>query len=152
MKNIYKNRLLLLASFLENLPEGRFNYGHWVGKDWQGKQDFSCGTTACALGWATAIPELADAGLIMVKGENIGRNGGVVCLRSEAKKEGFVLNYYHANKAAEHVFDLNEDEFNFLFIPDSEENTMYGRRMPNERASAKEVAAHIRFFVDQKYN
>jgi hypothetical protein len=56
-------RLLLLADFLEKLPPERFNYGEWVGKDWGGKQDLSCGTTACALGWACTMPEFQALGL-----------------------------------------------------------------------------------------
>ena len=55
--------LLDLANFLDKLPPERFKYNDWVGKDWGGKLDLSCGTTACALGWATQIPSIAAKGL-----------------------------------------------------------------------------------------
>ncbi|MGH7749129.1 MAG: hypothetical protein ACREQ5_30855, partial [Candidatus Dormibacteria bacterium] len=57
-------RLLRLADFLENdVPADRFDFAHWVGKDWAGAPDLSCGTSACALGWATTIPEFQALGL-----------------------------------------------------------------------------------------
>lgn len=60
-------RLTVLADFLDKLPEGRFDYSIWVGHDWQGDPSLSCGTTACALGWATAIPEFFARGLFLDK-------------------------------------------------------------------------------------
>lgn len=56
-------RLNVLARKLDTVPEVRFNYRRWVGSDWRGKPDLSCGTTACALGWATTIPEFVALGL-----------------------------------------------------------------------------------------
>lgn len=58
----YNNRLLKLAKFLRELPPKRFNYGTWVGYGWLGRTDLSCGTTACALGWAFAMPEFNKLG------------------------------------------------------------------------------------------
>lgn len=49
------DRLLALAAFLEKLPRRRFNYETWLGADWDGQPDLSCGTTACAFGWACTI-------------------------------------------------------------------------------------------------
>lgn len=149
-KNIYKNRLLLLASFLETLPEERFDYNHWVGKDWGGKSDLSCQTTACALGWATTIPELADAGLMLIPSPNSVRHGGVVSLRQEREFIEKELGLFFApNRAGEVVFDLDDYEFDFLFIPDG--GSMFERKALKSSATAKEVAAHIRFFVENKY-
>jgi hypothetical protein len=55
-------RLLRLADFLEELPEGRFDIGQWRN---------GCGTAGCALGWACSIPEFEDAGLVL-EGNIIG--------------------------------------------------------------------------------
>ena len=60
-----KARLLKWAEFLEQLPPKRWDYGHWVGKSWQGAPDLSCGTTACALGWACTIHSFRKLGLRM---------------------------------------------------------------------------------------
>lgn len=51
------DNLAKLSALLKTVPPERFYYGSWVGDDWAGRQDLSCGTTACALGWATQIPE-----------------------------------------------------------------------------------------------
>jgi hypothetical protein len=54
-----------LADFLDRLPEERFDYTRWVGRDWRGSPDLSCGTTACAIGWATTLPSWRAAGLAL---------------------------------------------------------------------------------------
>lgn len=63
MERKYKNRLLKLADFLETVPPKRFRFSSWVGDDWQGREDLSCGTTACAVGWASTIPAFRKLGL-----------------------------------------------------------------------------------------
>lgn len=63
MKTIHAERLLRLAEFLETVPKERFDLSSWVGEDWGGKQDLSCGTTACAMGWAATMPEFRELGL-----------------------------------------------------------------------------------------
>ncbi len=74
-QSIFKFRMLYLAKFLRGLPPERFDYSSWVGDTWLKKQDLSCGTTACALGWAATIPEFRKStGLRLV--ESFGR--GVV--------------------------------------------------------------------------
>lgn len=62
-KAVGNRRLLKLADLLEKLPQERFDMKYWVGNGWKGKPDLSCGTTACALGWATTVPSLRKAGL-----------------------------------------------------------------------------------------
>lgn len=85
-RTIGNQRLLKLAALLERLPPERFNYSHWVGDDWKGKKDLSCGTTACALGWATTIPELRKLGLHLRKDSE--GYADVVCGRMENKFAG----------------------------------------------------------------
>ncbi len=67
MNKTQARRLLKLADFLESLPRNRFCLERWVGRGWEGKPDLSCGTTACALGWATTIPEFRKLGVRMKK-------------------------------------------------------------------------------------
>lgn len=62
-KTIGLNRILKLAAFVEKTPAKRFNFATIVGDNWGGLPDLSCGTTACALGWATTMPLFRKLGL-----------------------------------------------------------------------------------------
>jgi hypothetical protein len=62
-----KRRLLALANLLYNMKPNRFDYTRWVGGNWGGKPELSCGTSACALGWATTMPPLRKLGLRLRK-------------------------------------------------------------------------------------
>lgn len=53
-------RLLVLADYLEKLPEERFNISYW--------QMVACGSIACALGHACYIPAFQEAGLKLWQG------------------------------------------------------------------------------------
>jgi hypothetical protein len=131
----YKRRLLKLAAFLEKLPPNRFNFATWVGCHWNGAADLSCGTTACALGWATTIPEFQRLGLRMRKVRGLPP---FPCIKRS--------NYYGINAAhhaANKLFDLEMHESQSLFVPG------YGL---NSDATAKQVAKHIRKFVKEKYS
>lgn len=131
-------RLLVLAEFLEKLPPERFDYGTWVGRNWAGAKDLSCGTRACALGWATTIPEFQEAGLCLIR--DAYGDGVVRFNRGEPNR------YQSSLDAGAAMFGLNEDESAFLFYPgevlDDEDEPA-----PSDLASPSEVAAHIRKFV-----
>jgi hypothetical protein len=131
-KTTSARRLLKLAAFLEKLPTERFNYQFWVGKDWEGKADLSCGTTACALGWATTMPEFRRLGLQLVK---LNSNYAfVVSARTGASAFG----------AAQEIFGLDQDESAYLFSPGI---LYHGEESPPRTATPREVASHIRDFV-----
>jgi hypothetical protein len=78
MTPVHARRLLKLADFLDRLPHKRFDYSWWTGADWKGKPDLSCGTTACALGWAATMPMARRAGvqLFQQKEDNGYRSSG----------------------------------------------------------------------------
>lgn len=60
-KRTGSKRLLKLADFLETeVNPLRFDMGDWGAGNEKGKP--ACGTSACALGWASAIPALNRAG------------------------------------------------------------------------------------------
>lgn len=131
-------RLLRLADFLEKLPRNRFDYSEWVGEDWEGDQDLSCGTTACALGWATTIPSLRKAGL---------RLSEVGSVTDKAHCDGF--------EAAAKVFDVTVSDAQFLFQPSvpgwrADLSEQFDWDSPSADATAKQVAKHIRRFVKVK--
>lgn len=141
-----RNRLLKLAQLLEKLPINRFNYAEWVGSDWQGKSDLSCGTTGCALGWATTIPSLRRAGLRLIPFDD--RKGGWVALIYGG------IRIANSEGAAEKVFGISYEEAKYLFNGDM--SAPYEMRSqlagsPNWDAKPAEVAKHIRRFVAVKF-
>lgn len=103
-----------LIAFLRTDPEAqkRFDYSQWVGKNWQGKTDLSCGTTGCALGWAATLPEFQEAGLHLTVGsrDSKGNAWGSV----EYTGGGGCSNGETAGAA---VLGLEEIEGYYLFIP-----------------------------------
>lgn len=127
-------RLLLLANKLDSLPRARFDFGRWVGPKWQGKADLSCGATACAIGWATTMPvfrllglRLNAAGYPVLKGPEVWENAGM--------------------KAITGIFGVSNDEAGRLFLPAD------FRQEPDKlsrRATPKQVAKHIRKFVETR--
>jgi hypothetical protein len=128
-------RLLKLARFLEKLPNERFNYAYWVGKDWKGASDLSCGTTACALGWAAVMPEFRKLGLELRRDPNIRPILPIIQNRNTGS--GFI-------SAAMEIFGLTLHQAEKLFIPYTYPPSR-GRLLYS--STAKEVAAHIRRFV-----
>jgi hypothetical protein len=145
---MFKNRLLDLCDLLVKLPKNRFDYESYVGPDWQGKSNLSCGTTACAFGWATTIPKLRRAGLRLINTDRYGGTRGVVTTQKIGDSPGSDI------AAAEEIFNLDYNEFEYLFIP-------YGiTSLPdlglydeyhNSDMTAKELSKHIRKFVKAKY-
>lgn len=78
MNKTQASRLLTLAWFLKTeVPEDEFKMSSFCGEKRTGHMKHECGTTACALGWATAIwPEtfslrpsaLIDESVLQVRG------------------------------------------------------------------------------------
>lgn len=136
-----KDRLLRLAAFLDTLPPERFDYRTWVGRDWQGKADLSCGTTACALGWAMTLPDMGVPPATPI----YGCDGAAVA--GWFDKQGIRL---YETVVASRAFDIAADEAEFLFFPGGvcECSECSVSLRPKADASAKEVATHIRAFID----
>jgi len=105
------DRLLYLAQFLRTLPRKKFNYDNWVGWDWEGKPDLSCGTSACALGWATTLPRFRRLGLRLNE-----KSFAVVNVKTGIKRSISV---------AMDTFFLTEEEANYLFIPQDGEQYVF---------------------------
>jgi hypothetical protein len=140
--DIHKARLLKLADFLDKVPPQRFNFASWVdGNGWeQGLLDVGCGTTACALGWATAIPEFQALGLVFQKFEIASGMPTHVRLKDDAQE-----NFWEATvNACNFLFGLDHDDTLYLFTPDEESDS--DGRLPRD-ASPRDVADNIRSFV-----
>lgn len=114
-------RLTKLADFMAALPKSaskNFDMGTWFahygndGREHGYKpgaklklgQLQKCGSVACALGWATAVPAFHRAGLT-IKLDESGTEGGVIYKRSR----------YSSMDAARLFFDLEYDEAEYLF-------------------------------------
>lgn len=144
-----RRRLMLVVEKLRALPEERFYYGTWVGRHWGGLADLSCGTTACALGWATTVPELATAGLCM----RLGEIGAHVSLVDETELHG-ASSYDHSFIAAATVFGISVAEAEYLFTPGWDSGAIDDLDLdssPDDDATADQVAEHIEKFVKQKF-
>jgi hypothetical protein len=144
---IYKRRLLKLANLLDTLPEERFCYKRWVGFDWEGKSNLSCGTTACAFGWATTISSFRKLGLRL---RQIPVGAYIVAMKDDIFTKDFSYYRTYTVPAANKIFDLTHDETDWLFLPKSH-RTYRKEEGPDEAAPPQEVAKHIRDFVKEKY-
>lgn len=160
----FKARLTELKDFLmTKVPTGKFRFTSWVGLDWKGMTDLSCGASACAFGWATTIKTFQDLGLGLFR-----TDGGFVTVAMS--KEAVVENSSTAaQKAGEELFGLSLQEFNYLFIPreafDNEDDIdesflseellwqkeKFGRFGCPHSATAKDVAENIEHFIAVKY-
>ena len=129
MNATHKRRLLTLAALLKKLPPRRFTMRKWVGWDWSGDPTLSCGTSACALGWATTIPSLRRLGLRLDLGE------GCVVLRR--KRRDAVVAYFDGYKTiASELFGLTDVEADKLFMPH--------RGYDNPKAKAAQIIALVK--------
>jgi hypothetical protein len=130
------DRLLKLADFLDKLPPERFDIYDWVGSDFRGDVDLSCGTTACAIGWATTIPEFRQLGLSL----NIQANcysHRIIATPVLDLGGGITL---HGFDAAGHLFDITREDAYYLF------DTGQVDSLPRD-ATPADVANRIREFV-----
>lgn len=105
--------LIILAEKLETIPKERFNYNVWVGENWGGRVDLSCGTTACAMGWATTIPALRKLGLRMSRTEFIPRVD--LDLYNNPSMRFMDSGVYSASLL---IFALSRPEHRLVFLPE----------------------------------
>jgi len=161
---IFKDRLLRLADFLDKLSPEKFAFSSWVGKTWQGLPDLSCGTTACGLGWASAMPEFQALGLHLTSYSPCGGRDIPTHPRLRDDKEHvFFEGTCFATRV---IFGLDQDETELLFVPTDDDNDIEsavdeedlmdpddegedGRL--SRRSTPKRLAKHIRTFVEYKY-
>jgi hypothetical protein len=138
-KNFHRLQLEQLCVLLDSLPRERFNYSVFVGARWKGMPDLSCGTTACAFGWATTMPSVKAMGIKMEK------NGSGLGCHPRFSVNGVPSGAFAAACVA---FGLDGNESEYLFRP----NARLSNRpsAPSHRATATEVSAHIRQFLTWK--
>ncbi len=142
-----RERLLRLADFLDTLPPSKFNYGTWADTL---TPEGTCGTTACALGWAAQMPEFRELGLCLV---NSGWGCPTVCLEEDVSLVGGrAYRFVQTERAGMEIFDLKLGEFEYLFLPDQSDGPGEDGDPEPEYSGLKPtvgpdvVAAHIRDF------
>ena len=124
--------LLKLADLLYTVPEEQFQYETWATSEHPKVVMLgSCGTTACALGWATTMKETDLSFWTVDKQTAI-----------QVKHSTGVM----GTTAAQVAFDLDVEEAQALFLP-CEYYAPLDDYSPEDGASAKEVADWIRTVV-----
>lgn len=121
-------RILKLADFMEKLPRKRFNFAVFVGENWQGKPDLSCGTYACAAGWATTLPLFRKLGLVLDQFDN----------------RVHLDNISSTYESLGEVFGTSFGVTDRLFFPDN-----YEQSRLKDSATPKQWARHARKIVAQ---
>lgn len=133
-------RLLVLADFLETVPPERFNFRFILngGLSVSADPKVECHSTACAIGWMPNVPEFAALGV------HVDEKGAIVI----DGPYNYALDRSFGTAAK--VLSLSVLEVDYLFSPQG----LHAYEAPDEwdprpisRASAKEVAVHIRSFV-----
>ena len=137
--NIFKRRLLRLADELDKTKE-EFNYAVYA-EDCDKNGRLSCGSAACALGLGATINSFRKMGMRLIRccNDKIG-----VVLRKNLPV-GDKDAYQVSRETACEVFGLDNEQFDYLFIPDA--NVYEYGSSPACTATAHEVADHIRNFV-----
>lgn len=133
-RQMNKKNLLKLATFLDNLPRKKFEFERWFGDlAKEPKADLSCGTKACALGWAATIPAFKKLGA-GIELEECWSGPWAARFTLDGR-----VCYFH--DLAIRLFDIDENDAGLLFIQ--------GPRLPRNRENPtpKDIAKHIRKFV-----
>lgn len=120
--------LKILADFLESgaVEPEKFNLGTWIDEDIEAEtfpelerklkeSEFSCGYTACAIGWACTLPEFKEAGLRFDLGFN------VPYVESEGEPHSGAD--WTAIDPLAKLFDTTTENITWLFLPSSYDET-----------------------------
>ena len=166
LEPIYIERLIHLANFLERLPPEKFDFGHWVDTTtYEGKEDFSCGTTGCALGWATTLPMFRALGLRLREVPRRISRQFVPALVDDVLDPEEGASFDAVGNATNFIFGLTRGETEWLFMPTGDERDDENETEPEDllgdddvgddgrlsrRASSKRVAQHIREFIEAR--
>lgn len=140
---VAKRRLLQLAELLESpAVEKHFNFSHWgvssvTPENCPLAEAEACGTTACALGWAPALPFAKSLGITLDVTSEAGNLGGT--FRRNGREIG-------PDYVARLLFGLNRGQSDMLFYPGSSPiGNLYGDATP------RLVAENIRKFVQVRF-
>ncbi len=137
-------RILKLADYVEVQHPTKFDFSLVVGFDWKGAKDLSCGTTACALGFATTMPFFRKLGIYLTGNPPYG----YVAYSPPAGRDSYGMEAWE--KIAKAVFSIPIQAFYALFQPVDEEDDSWDAGVfgdypkLHEKATPKQWAAHAR--------
>lgn len=139
-------RLGALADYIEKqVDPSRFNFARWCGRDWQGAPDLSCGTNACAIGWATTMPMFRELGL-----ELVAKKFEETVLSVAVYYKGQDINYYHGEElAAAELFAIDLHVWRRLFIPADDWSDARDNGRLLDDATADEWVQHARGIIGE---
>ena len=140
---VAKDRLNALADFLDTVPKKSFNFSIFADGNLN-----ECGTTGCALGWATTMTRFKRIGLeLAMESDAMLRqiSERKVILQKDGKK---IAQHFGT---AEHLFGISEHEAYGLFAPESSCDWQPTGLSPEEDATPKQVAKNIRKFIKWKW-
>ena len=135
-------RLLALANKLDTVPRKQFNICKWVGHDWKGKPDLSCGTVACAMGWATTMPLFRKLGLRLDLAPDPAVWADVVI-----KTKSGVYVARDGYESARTLFDIDDDTATSLFSGSEYRRDERTGEVDTQEVTPKRVAKKIRKVV-----
>ncbi len=141
MKKVHKERLLALADYLTLVPREKFSYASWMSSkrpnfyESKDSNPRSCGSYACALGWATTMKQFQRLGLTMlIHPTSRVRFPSLIDADPEDTERG-------STRASAKIFGLTHWQHRYLFVP--------GYASLSCGATALRVAQHIRDFVER---
>lgn len=139
----YKKRLEALADFLVTVPASKFDFNRYATGLNLGKPD--CGTVGCALGWATTMSKFRRLGLRLKKHS---RAAEWLHIASPC----IIHTQLEDLEVATDLFGMSEADAKYVFLPRMlHHNWPHLKRSPDEEATPKQVAAHIRYFIKETY-
>lgn len=119
-----KKRLQILRDCLKTEVKPKlFNMSQWAIEIEKGRP--ACGTSACALGWATAIPAFAKAGLRLTQTRDSDKYVTIRGMRHRDRGYDENPTYRRSIRTAERFFDITTKQAEYLFAED-----VYGRGKP----------------------
>lgn len=104
-------RLRMLADHLMTVPEDQFQMDRW-GFNTEGRADFSCNTSACAVGWGTTHPILSQEGLRLDWGFNDDYAHAELDIRVDGQR------YHDEPEGLRVFFGLGVEDVDQLFFGD----------------------------------
>lgn len=140
-----------LANLLDKLPEYRFDYGTWAGKDWAGDPELSCGTIACAAGWATTLSSFRARGLRLARVSAWGSDPVPILMDGSLMEWGDPPTGVSALAGA---LEIPFTDATFLFVPlRNHPDLPIGQHWwsPDAAASPQRVALHIRRYLAWRF-
>lgn len=121
------------------LAAKRFQFYSWVGREWRGEPDLSCGTTACMAGWATTLPRFKKRGLKLRR--YLDGTNGIVSPGLDDSWSAICRTFGLEAVEAAHLFS---PDYDFIIRHSPPAKSLQGL---GGNATPKQAARHLRRFV-----